>query len=31
EYKKRYYEKLPASFLNSNVHCTRISSKEMGT
>jgi len=31
EYKKRYYEKLSASFLNSNVHCTRISSKEMGT
>jgi putative transposase len=31
EYKKRYYEKLAAQVLNSNVHCTRVSSKKTGT
>ena len=31
EYKKRYYEKLSASALNSNIYCEESVSKEMGT
>ncbi len=31
EYKKRYFEKLSASTLNSNINCERIGSQEMGT